>query len=203
MVRQQPGFVRRFIAAWLAGYCSPARAAEVIAGLSAPFAGLLAVAIRGAANSLLWYLPQHLAGRAPQPAPYITLVPADRYYLFLTWFTPVNQLLIWLLGAALFWFVFRLARHNVDFGSILNISGVASLTSGAAIVCFDFVVRASGWDMPRNLWGGLHLVLDGWYYAVVVVGFRRNLGVPVWLGITGLLVVFAVGVPIAMLFMRA
>ena len=171
--------------------------------MPAPYWALLAVGIRSAATSFLWYLPQHLAGRTPIPIPYLNLVPPDRYYLFLVWFTPADYFLVWLLGGALTWFVFRLGRRDVGLGAILNICGMASLVSGTALLLFDLIARAANWELSRTLWGLLHLVLDFWYYAITITGFRRILRIPIWLAVVAVVVMFAVGVPIAMLFMRA
>ncbi|MGD1994021.1 MAG: hypothetical protein PVI59_12580, partial [Anaerolineae bacterium] len=47
-----------------------------------------------------------------------------------------------------------------------------------------------------------HLVLDLWGILITVKGFERILGVPVWLGVLLNLVWMALGVPLAIVFVR-
>jgi len=193
----------KFLRAWFTGYWNPGRAVRLIEELPAPGWGLVAVLVRAATVSLLWYLPNHLAGRFPMPAPCLTFVPVEKYYLFLTWFTPIQFLLVWVLGGGVTYLVFRAAGRKTDLDLILNVCGIAGLVSGTAIVVFDMTIRAAGWDMSRNLWGSLHLVLDFWYYAVAILGLRRIVCVPFGLAVGAVAAQFAVALPLAMLVMRA
>lgn len=48
-----------------------------------------------------------------------------------------------------------------------------------------------------------HLLLDGWFMAIAALGFRATRGLPLRLGIALSLLGIAVGLPLAMVFVRA
>ena len=67
------------------------------------------------------------------------------------------------------------------------------------------------WDWFWFLVGGAnqyflgvsHLIIDVWWFVIVVIGLKELLGVPKWLGIIMSILAFAVAIPFAVIFMRA
>jgi hypothetical protein len=57
--------------------------------------------------------------------------------------------------------------------------------------------------MNQYLLGISHLALDSWAVVLVVIGLKRILRVPVWLGIPTVILTFAAGMPFAIMFMRS
>ena len=151
---------------------------------------------------LLIYLPASLAGRIPWPAPYLTFIPPERYYSALLWLTPLVFTAEWLLGAGAMHTILRLLGRPSDMDVILNLTGMATLVVGAFIVVWDWLTQVLGGLDPNTL-GITHLVIDLWWWVLVVTGFKRLMGLPAWLGLLLVLVGFAVSLPLAVLFMRS
>ena len=115
---------------------------------------------------------------------------------------PIVLLAQWLLLAAVVHVILRISGRESDIDRILNITGMAALVVGAFLVAWDWIWIAARWK--NVIWLGVsHLALDLWWIAITVIGFERHLGVPVWLGITLNLVWIVLGLPIAIVFMRA
>ena len=191
-----------FLQIWLPGYTRPGMFVEALRDKPAPHWGLWAQILRSLIDSLLLYLPLALMGKSPPLAPTITLFNSDTYYTTLIWLTPIVFLAEWLLGGSIFHVLLRLFKCPSDIDQILNLTAFAGLVVGAFLLLWDwFWLLVGGGN--QYLLGVSHLVIDVWWFVLVVVGLKRLLGVPVWLGITVSLLAFCATLPLAMLFMRS
>ena len=95
----------------------------------------------------------------------------------------------------------RLSGRRSDIDQILNVTGMAGLVVGAFLVVWDWGYVLLGGQDPVFL-GISHLVIDLWGIWITIEGFRRLLGVPVWLGVVLNVVWLVLGVPLAMVFVR-
>ena len=187
---------------WLLGLYRPSKAIDILAGKPAPHFGLYAMLLRGGMISLLWYLPAAFFGRLPSPLPYLTLVSAEGYFAFLAWIFPVFVLGTWLLGGALTHLLLRLGRRQSNIDLILNIGGMGGLVATVPLLIFDWTNLLLALPVPVVLWGLIHLLIDGWYVAFTVAGFRKLLGLPLWLALSLVGIDFMIGIPLAALFLR-
>ena len=191
-----------FLRIWRLGYTRPRRAVELLSEQPAPLWGLCAQAMRGLLDGLLLYLPLTLMGREPSTPSYLVFLPTATYYRVLVFLAPVFLLTQWLLVSAVAHLMLRLLGRRSDFDQILNLTGLSALVVGSFLVVWDW-----GWILvglrSDVLLGCSHLVLDLWGMVITTIGLRRSLDVPVWLGIVLNLVMLVVGLPLAMVFMRA
>ncbi len=194
--------MKHFIRAWLLGYVSPARFAGALWGKPAPHWGLYAQLARALLDALLLYLPLALLGRQPSTASFVTLLPTAGYYRALVFIAPFVLLVQWLFLSAALHLILRLTGRPGGIDQILNITGMAALVVGAFLVVWDWAYVLLGFRSDVLL-GVTHLVAALWAVALSVTGLKRILGVPVWLGVLLSVAWVVLGLPIAMLFMRA
>jgi hypothetical protein len=191
-----------FIQVWLMGYVNPIRFVSVLRNKPAPHWGLSALLIRGLADALLLYLPVSLMGRIPPTPSYITFFATENYYQTLIWLTPLVFTLQWLLGSAVMHLMLRLGKHRSDMDQLLNLTGMASLVVGIALLLWDWFWYFIG-GMDQYWLGASHLVIDLWWFILIIIGLQRNLGVPKWYGVIASVIAFVIAFPLAVLFMRA
>ena len=79
---------------------------------------------------------------------------------------------------------------------------MSALIVGAVLIPWDWAWFALG-AAEQYFLGISHLVLSLWASVILVVGLRRILAVPVWLGIVLSLVAIPVQLPVAIMFMRS
>lgn len=191
-----------FLRIWGLGYTRPRHALEALSAQPAPLWGLCAQGVRGLLDGLLLYLPLALMGREPSTPSYLVFLPTAIYYRVLVFLAPVLLLAQWLLVSAVAHLTLCLLGRRSDFDQILNLTGLSALVVGACLVVWDW-----GWVLlglrSDVLLGYSHLVLDLWGMAITTMGLRRFLDVPVWLGVVLNLLMLVVGLPWAMIFMRA
>ena len=108
----------------------------------------------------------------------------------------------WLMLSALLHVLLRLLGRRSDLDQILNITGLAALIVGAFLVVWDWVWIVAGWH-NEVLLGLSHMVLVIWGLAITVLGLKRILDVPVWLGVVLNVVWVAVGWPLSATVMRS
>ena len=191
-----------FFRVWLAGYYSPARVVEGLKGAPAPQWGVYAQVFRALLDGLLLYLPLTLMGRQPSTPPYLSIFSAEGYYGTLVWLAPLFLVGQWLMLSALVHVLLRLLGRQSDLDQILNITGMAALIVGAFLVVWDWVWIAAGWH-DEVLLGLSHMVLVLWGAAIMVLGLKRILDVPIWLGVVLNVIWMVTGWPLAALVMRA
>ncbi len=194
--------MRGFLRVWLAGYGAPGRFAEALEAAPAPQWGLAATALRGLVDALLLYLPVALLGRTPPTPSYISLFATESYYYALIWLAPLVFMAQWLLGAGIIHLGLRLSGRASDMDRILNLTGLASLVVAAILIVWDWLWLLVG-GLNQYLLGLSHLLIDIWWFALVVAGLRRGAGIGVGRAILLCALAMAAGLPLAMLFMRA
>lgn len=191
-----------FFRVWLAGYYSPAQVVEGLKGAPAPQWGVYAQVFRALLDGLLLYLPLTLMGRQPSTPPYLSIFSAEGYYGTLVWLAPLFLVGQWLMLSALVHVLLRLLGRRSDLDQILNITGMAALIVGAFLVVWDWVWIAAGWH-DEVLLGLSHMVLVLWGAAIMVLGLKRILDVPIWLGVVLNVIWMVAGWPLAALVMRS
>jgi hypothetical protein len=197
-VENQKSFTR----VWLMGYTRPLQMGEALKDKPAPFWGLAAQLIRVMMNSLLVYLPLTLIGKVPNTPSSLSFIPTEHYYAVSVGMAPLFILGQWLLLSAIMHVALRLAGRVSDLDQILNLTGMAALVVGTFLVVWDWLWLGLGWHNDLGL-GISHLVIDIWAIMITVAGLRALLGVHMKLGIALSLLWLALGVPLAMIFMRA
>ena len=190
-----------FVQVWLTGYVNPGRLVEELKGRPAPHWGIYGQGLRALLDGLLLYLPLAVLGRAPSTPSFLTFVPIGRYYAWSIIMTPLFLLLEWLLLAALVHVILRLAVYRSDIDQILNITGMAALVVGAFLLVWDWGYVLLGGRSDIFL-GTSHLVFAIWAIVITVLGFKRILGVPVWLGLLLNAICLVTAVPLNIIFVR-
>ena len=192
----------RFLRIWMTGYAGPARLVDALWDCPAPLYGVLGQGLRALLDALLLYLPLSLMGRQPSTPSYLTFVPTASYYRAAVVLAPAALMVQWFFLCAVVHVVLRLSGRPSDIDQIMNVTGMAALVVGAFLVGWDWGWIAVGLDNASWL-GVSHLVLDIWGMVIVVLGLKRLLGVPLWLGIVLQVIWIALGLPLAVLLMRA
>jgi hypothetical protein len=175
---------------------------EALREKPAPHWGVYGQSIRALLDALLLYLPLALMGRTPSTPSYLRFLPTERYYLASVFFMPIFLLGQWLLLGTVTHVLLRLGGRRSDIDQILNVTGMSALVVGAFLVVWDGGYLLLGGESTVFL-GISHLVLDIWGIVITVLGYKRMLGIPVWLGIVLNLMWIALGVPLAVIFVRA
>jgi hypothetical protein len=194
--------MREFFRIWLTGYVNPAKLIDGLAGKPAPHWGFYAQTLRALMDSLLLYLPLFLMGRTPPTPSYLSSITTENYYGALVWLAPIVLTVQWLLGGSVIHTALRLSGRPSNIDQILNITGMGTLVVGAFLVIWDWVwVLAGGMD---QYWLGYsHLLIDIWGAIIVVVGLKKLLKVPAWLGAIAYMLAIASAMPLAIMFMRS
>ena len=191
-----------FLRVWLTGYANPAKLIDGLADKPAPHWGLYGHLLRALMDSFLLYLPLYLLGRTPPTPSYVSFIATEKYYGALVWLAPIVFTAQWILQSGVMHVALRLSGRPSDLDRILNITGMGTLVVGAFLVLWDWVWIITG-GMDQHWLGYSHLLIDVWGVVIVVVGLRKLLGVPVWLGIGVYILTIASAVPLAIMFMRS
>jgi hypothetical protein len=194
--------IMTFARVWFTGYINPGRFVEALRSKPAPHWGFYALVVRSLMDSLLLFLPVALLGRQPPTPSYLTFIPTGSYYAALVWLTPLVFVAQWLLGAGVIHVVLRLGKQPSDLDQILNLTGMASLVVGAFLVVWDWFWFLVG-GANQYFLGISHLIIDIWWFVLVVTGLKRLLDLPVWLGIIMSILAFLASLPFAVIIMRA
>ena len=191
-----------FLRAWLTGYYSPVQLIEQLRSKPAPQWGIFAQFLRSVLDSLLVFLPVSLMGRVPPTPSFLPFIPAERYYAALIWIGPLVLLAEMLMGAVVIHVLLRLMGRHSDIDQIINIIGMSALIVGAVLIPWDWAWFALA-GVDQVFLGISHLVISLWATVIEVVGLRRILSVPIWLGIVLTIISIPVQLPFAMMFMRS
>jgi hypothetical protein len=191
-----------FVSVWLMGYVNPARMIENLRYKPAPLWGVYGQLARTVLDALLLYVPLALMGRSPSTPSCLTFLPTEGYYAASILLAPLVLMAQWLLLGAILHVILRFLGRESDIDQILNITGMSALVVGAFLVVWDWLWIGLGWANPT--WLGIsHLVVDIWGIVITVIGFRRLLGMPTGPAIALNLVWMILGLPIAIVFVRA
>ena len=191
-----------FFRVWLLGYTHPAGFIEELRSKPAPKWGVCGQLVRALGVSLLYYLPLALLGRAPSIPSAITFLPTETYFGTSIVLAPLFIIAQWLLLSAVVHVILRLMRRPSDIDQILNITGMVALVVGAVLILWDWVWVFLEWQ-NLVLLGVSHLIIVIWAVVITTLGFKRILGVPVWLGVLLNLLWVLLGEPLGAIFMRA
>jgi uncharacterized membrane protein len=132
----------------------------------------------------------------------LTIIPTEQYYWHLIWMTPLVLGAEWLLASAFIHVVVRLTGRRSDIDQVLNITGMATIVVGAFLLAWDWAWFALG-GMNQYFLGTSHLVISLWCVAIEVIGLKRILGVPIWLGVLLGFLTIPIALPFGIMFMRS
>jgi hypothetical protein len=191
-----------FFQLWIAGFTNPAKFVDEIKTKPAPRWGFYAQLLRGLMDSLLLYLPLFLMGKAPPTPSNISFIPTGQYYGALIFLAPIVFFVQWLLGAAWFHVALRWRKYPSDIDLILNLTGMATLISGTLLLLWDWFWLLCG-GIDQNTLGITHLIIDGWWIMIVLIGLKKFFNTSLGFGVMIILVAFALVLPSAIMFMRS
>jgi len=191
-----------FIQVWFLGYLNPRKYVDALQNKPAPHWGLYALILRSLADALLLYLPLAVMGRRPPTPSFLTFIATDKYYQALIWLTPLVFLMQWLLGSAVIHLTLRLGKQKSNMDQILNLTGMSSIVIAAVLLVWDWFWYFLG-GMNQYVLGVSHLLMDIWWFVLIVTGLNRNMEIPKKYGVVVSILAFIVAFPFAVIFMRA
>ena len=191
-----------FLQLWFTGYVNPVRFIERLRSAPAPLYGFYGQLLRALMDALLLFLPLYLLGRIPPMQSFINLFSTQAYYGTLVWLAPIIFFLQWLISSGLIHVTLHLMKRPSDFDQILNITGMTTLVVGFILLVWDWGWIALG-GMDQYALGISHLVIDIYGILIGIIGLKRLVGIPIWLGILLNLLVYIVVLPIGALFIRS
>lgn len=190
-----------FVQVWLSGLINPIRSLDELKGKPAPQWGLLAVLIRFIPTSLIVTLPLFLLGREPFTPSSLTFLTTQNYYMAQVVFLPIFGVTIWLLMSAFAHVVLRLAGKGSDFDQVLNIVGVGMLIPIPVVWAWDVTMIALNlYQLP--VMAVSHALFQLWEASIEAVGFVRLLRLGIVPAIGVALVINALYIALAMIFIR-
>lgn len=190
-----------FLRTWFTGYLSPSKAVTALQGKPAPHYGFYGQALRILMDALLLYLPLSLLGRQPSTSSYISLFSTETYYTNMIWLQPLVLLIEFFAMCTAAHLILRLTVRRSDIDLIINLIGMSALIVGAFLVVWDWLYVLLGGSSDIFL-GISHWIIAQWATAIMVIGFKRYLAVPVWLSIAIYVFLALLTYPFAMLLVR-
>ena len=188
---------------WLASYLHPRQAMDEIARQTTPRYGALYALARGVMLALLLYLPFYLLEFEPITPAYLQIFDTPDYFLYAIFIWPVFSVLSWVYLNGCVYAALRLLGFPADFDKILNLAGLLSLTIGAVLLVFDWLMVGIGFHTSAVFMGIAHLIIaDPWSIALTAIFYRKHFGVPVWLSVLLGLMVRLLYLPIGIVFIR-
>ncbi|MBI2830991.1 MAG: YIP1 family protein, partial [Chloroflexi bacterium] len=167
----------------------------------APIWGMRAVLIRFVVTSLTSILALYLSGRLPFAPSRLTFLPIEDYYKAEIFFLPLWGLGIWLLMGGIAHTVIRLFGKQSSFDDILNIIGMGMLVPMPVLWLFDWATIALDW-YGLTVQAASHSLAQLWETGVQAVGFRKILGLSVFGAVIMAIIINAVYILLAMVFIR-
>ena len=164
-----------FLKVWFTGIVNPGKAMDALRTRPAPLWGLVAVVVRFVLTSLVVALPLALLGRTPFQAPYLSLIPEERYYLVLVFAFPLFGLVTWLLMSGCAHLLLHLSSHHADFGQVANIVGLSMVIPVPIILAWDLIMILAGTYRLATM-APSHSLFQVWETVLGTVGFKRVLG---------------------------
>jgi len=190
-----------FIRTWFAGYYNPNKVIDKLKSAPAPQWGFYATLLRAGFDSFLLYLPLAILGRQPSTPSALSLLSTEKYYWASVLLMPFFLIFLWLLLSAVIHLILSLARKENSFNQILNITGMTSLIVGAPLIPVDWFFIIMGWHFSMIL-GFIHMIFGFGGLAIIIIGYKKILQVPVWLGVVLNIIWVLVGWPISAIFIR-
>jgi len=141
-------------------------------------------------------------GKAPPTPSNISFISTGQYYGALIFLAPIVFFAQWLLGAAWFHVALRWRKHPSDIDLILNLTGMATLISGTLLLVWDWFWLLRG-GIDQNALGITHLIIEGWWIMIVLIGLKKFFNTPIGFGVMIILAAFALVLPSAIMFMRS
>jgi len=198
----EKGGKMNFFKVWFAGYTNPKKFMDVIISKPAPHWGLYATLIRGLMDGLLLYLPIAIMGRNPPTPSYLSWIAAESYYQTLIWLTLLIFIIQWLLGGAIIHVYLRMTDQSSDIDQILNLTGMSGLVVALILLIWDWLWFFIG-GVDQYFLGISHLIIDIWWFVLVVNGISRGSGVSRAHALGACMLSFVSVFPLAIIFMRA
>jgi hypothetical protein len=187
---------------WFLGVVNPSLAFDELRKKPAPAWGLWAILIRFVVTSLTSILALHLLDRRPFVEPYLTFLPAERYYAAEIFFLPLFGVVGWLLGGSVVHVVLRISGRASDLDRILNVIGWGLLIVMPVVWALDWITI--GLDVyglgPTT---AIHALVSLWEVVLFGIGLSQMAGLRFWPAFgLGLVVKCGVYIPLAAVFVR-
>jgi hypothetical protein len=96
----------------------------------------------------------------------------------------------------------RLGKQNSDIDQLLNLTGLSSLVVAALLLLWDWFWYFLG-GMHQYALGISHLLIDIWWFVLIVTALHHNLAVPKRYAVAVSVLAFLIEFPLAPIFMRA
>lgn len=85
---------------------------------------------------------------------------------------------------------------------LLKLGGMGALVATLPLLLCDWLNLLLDYPLAPVAWGIVHLLIDAWYWAFIVTGFRRLPGLPLGLSLALIGLGCGYSLPLAMLFIR-
>ncbi len=190
-----------FVQVWLSGVINPVRSLDELKGKPAPQWGLLAVLTRFIPTALLVTLPLYLLAREPFYPSSLTFLATTNYYIAQVFFLPIFGVTIWLLMSAFAHVALRMARKSSDFDQVLNIVGMGMLIPMPVTWAWDISMIALHWYVLPVM-AISHSIIQLWEASIEALGFVRLLRLRAVPAISLALVINAIYIALAGVFIR-
>ncbi len=168
---------------------------------SAPLWGFVMVLIRFIITSLTSLLALYLLHRIPFAPSKLTMLPIEQYYRAEIFFLPLWGIGIWILMAGLSHLSIRIFRGASDYDQILNIIGMGMLTPMPVLWLWDWIAIAIDiYGLTAQAIS--HTVAQLWEATIQTIGFKTILGLKLPTAALLAVVINALYVALAMIFIR-
>jgi hypothetical protein len=191
----------RFLKLWLFGFTNPWAFANGVKNGPAPWFGLAGRSVQGVAAALALFMPLAIAGTMPSVKSWLSFVPTAQYYAAMIGLTPVVYLIQLLAGCAAMHTMLRFAGLRNDFDVVININGMAAMTTGIAMIAADWLYLALGLTNGTVL-GIIHLAFYGWAAWLSSYALKKIFGVSIRFGLLANLVYLVFSLPLGIVFLR-
>jgi len=190
-----------FFQVWLLGIINPPHAFDELRKKPAPFWGFWAILIRFVGTSTTEILALYLLSRKPFKPSHLTFLSDKNYYLAEMFFLPIFGFGIWLLTSSVVHLILRLGRKPSNFDQILNIVGMGMLIIMPAVWLWDWTMIGLNW-YQMEVMAISHSFFALWGVVLHSIGFKRVLGLQTLTSAGLALVIPAVYIPLAIIFVR-
>ena len=190
-----------FLRAWFLGVINPSRMFGELKSKPAPQWGLWAVLVSSIVSSLTTFLPLYILGRVPFSRSILSILPTDQYYRAQVFFFPVFALAVWLLMSGVAHVILRLSNKEGNFDQILNIAGISGLVFMPVDWLWDWTAIALNWYQMTAM-AIVHSIFALWQVVLITIGFKKILQLKPMFGAALAIVMVAVSITLATLFVR-
>ena len=186
---------------WFQGTFHPFEAFNALRNKPSPAWGFGLVAGFNLTISCTSLLALYLLGRGVQMESVLTFLPTEKYLPAEMFFLPILRTGLWLYSCALLHLGLRLAHLPSNFDLILNIGGLGYLVVMPPLLLSDWLLIATH-QYQIAVTAFTHAGAAAWGFALAVIGLRKLLDAPVWLGVLLNIISTATSIALLSIFAR-